>query len=353
MGLLNKLKNVLFEEEEVEIPVLTKTEAKPKIEPKIKKEIEVRKPQDEENTQTEKNDNIGLRNIKRDIELDFDLEESSDNTNTDSIEVKEDLKESPFLSFDEDEFEKFNSRVSKNESLKDSKKILSKENDEISKQKIEEPKKFRPSPVISPVYGILDKNYKKEDIIERVDNINFLNDDPNVINVDSVRKKAYGTLEDDIETTLNAVQKAPILDDTTDERSIDELLNDSIDDAIEDIVTEKDEDNITKDLGLFEEKEKVVAYEEADSILENIENDIPTFEEIKEKQLDENIEKTPNDILEKTNTLKILDDIENELNEITNKKEVDDLVLEDTRETDLFNLIDSMYENKDEEEIED
>ena len=28
-------------------------------------------------------------------------------------------------------------------------------------------KAFKPSPVISPVYGILDKNYKKEDVITR------------------------------------------------------------------------------------------------------------------------------------------------------------------------------------------
>lgn len=33
---------------------------------------------------------------------------------------------------------------------------------------VEEPKKvFKPSPIISPVYGVLDKNYHKEDIVTK------------------------------------------------------------------------------------------------------------------------------------------------------------------------------------------
>ena len=67
------------------------------------------------------------------------------------------------------------------------------------------------------------------------------------------------------------------------------------------------------------------------------------------------------DDLEKTSTLKILDDIEKELNSIKPiskeaEAEEDAIVkeheksLDDTLENDLFNLIDSMYEEGDEED---
>lgn len=58
---------------------------------------------------------------------------------------------------------------------------------------IEEKKVFRPSPAISPVYGILDKNYKKEDIKEKGSSSGI--DINGKIDVDSVMKKAYGEVE--------------------------------------------------------------------------------------------------------------------------------------------------------------
>lgn len=66
--------------------------------------------------------------------------------------------------------------------------------------KKEEVKIFHPSPIISPVYGILDKNYHKEDIKSR----NSVEKEyvSTSISIDDVRKKAFGTLEDDIETDL-------------------------------------------------------------------------------------------------------------------------------------------------------
>ena len=70
------------------------------------------------------------------------------------------------------------------------------------KAKHEEEKKiFKPTPIISPVYGILDKNYHKEDIVSR----NEVVTTPKIEEgktIDSVRNKAYGTLEDELENTL-------------------------------------------------------------------------------------------------------------------------------------------------------
>ena len=50
--------------------------------------------------------------------------------------------------------------------------------------------KLKPSPIISPIYGILDKNYKKEEIITRDDKVSNNNARDN--SIDKVRKKAFG-----------------------------------------------------------------------------------------------------------------------------------------------------------------
>ena len=63
----------------------------------------------------------------------------------------------------------------------------------------EEKKHFKPTPIISPVYGVLDKNYNKEDITP-TKKTHYTN---TTITIDEVRKKAYGTLEDELENTIN------------------------------------------------------------------------------------------------------------------------------------------------------
>jgi hypothetical protein len=70
----------------------------------------------------------------------------------------------------------------------------------------DQPKVFKPSPIISPIYGILDKDYKKEEIVSRKENSAKEIEDT-ARNYDSVRRKAYGTLEDDLEDTLNSMNK--------------------------------------------------------------------------------------------------------------------------------------------------
>lgn len=68
---------------------------------------------------------------------------------------------------------------------------------------IEEKKTFRPSPVISPVYGILDKNYKKGDIVEKGSASGF--DIDGKIDVDFVMRRAYGEVE--VEKTITREEK--------------------------------------------------------------------------------------------------------------------------------------------------
>lgn len=73
-------------------------------------------------------------------------------------------------------------------------------------KKVETPEKkvFKLSPVISPVYGVLDKNYHKEDITPKRSTPKVTYYERESITIDEVRKKAYGTLEDELETSLVA-----------------------------------------------------------------------------------------------------------------------------------------------------
>ena len=58
---------------------------------------------------------------------------------------------------------------------------------------------FKPSPIISPIYGILDKNYKKEDIVSKEGTERTGGSfERHRVTVDEVRKKAYGTLTDEL-----------------------------------------------------------------------------------------------------------------------------------------------------------
>ena len=138
--------------------------------------------------------------------------------------------------------------------------------------KKEEKKIFRPSPVISPVYGVLNQNYTKDDVIVKTD-IGVKTPD-----LDEVRKKAYG-VEEKKKKVSKETTKIEVEEDEFTEplKSLDEIL------------TSKDEDKKI-DAEVIEEKDEPV------------------------------IEETP-------------------VNETK----------EDTLENDLFNLIDSMYEEKNKE----
>ena len=121
-------------------------------------------------------------------------------------------------------------------------------------EKVEQ-KRFKPTPIISPVYGVLDKNYHKEDIKSKNNTGNSTYHNDKEVNIDNIRKKAYGTLEDELEITLfgepekieEKVEKEPDID------MFDELLEEpkqeknNIDDSdlfnLIDSMYEKEDDN--------------------------------------------------------------------------------------------------------------
>lgn len=264
MKLFDKIKNVLFEEEEVEIPIISSSDNKTVKKEEIT-EIVKEKPVEKEDFELP----------KRKVEEDSDLERN--------LYKSEPTFKFP-LAFDED-IEEPKLRTSKNVFEPEKKKISERKIDFGKYDSLEskkEERNFKPSPIISPIYGILDQNYKKEDIVEK-GIIKHKEDD-----LEKARKKAFGEKpkEEVIETEPEEDIKG---------KTIEELLEDT-------------------DIDLRE----------------------------KEIEIEENI--TPKEAIE---TYKALDKIEEEINEASN---VSKNKIEDTLESDLFDLIDSMYENREESE---
>lgn len=169
---------------------------------------------------------------------------------------------------------------------------------EEKKEERNEPKRFKPTPVISPIYGILDKNYKKEDVLM---DVNQEHESPKKVDYDTVRKRAYA-----------------------------------------DVYTKPEE---TKGIfyNLEEEKEEPedTDFDEADEDVKIIYNDVNYEEE--EKNDDDMTIGEKIDAYEKEKE----EDID-----INSEYEDDDQILSETKEQDLFNLIDNMYNSEEEEEEE-
>ena len=91
----------------------------------------------------------------------------------------------------------------------------------------EEKKQFKPTPIISPVYGVLDKNYSKEDITTKQDK--QFERTNTVVTIDEVRKKAFGTLEDELENTLFGSNSILFNDEIKDEEIKEDLFDELID----------------------------------------------------------------------------------------------------------------------------
>ncbi|MCI8346857.1 MAG: hypothetical protein HFJ12_02785 [Bacilli bacterium] len=207
MKLLDKLKNALFEEEYVEM------EEKPK-----KKEIKKQKRKREEQKAKEKPiaKKIVQPERKEIIEegpelLDEDFKIPEKNKNDFKFPVMEDkdfkIEEEPREKLKKkEEPVKKEKRKPENKSSHEKKlkpygldefDIPEKEHGLYEKK--EERSYFKPSPIISPIYGILDKNYKKEEIRDRKEvrlTSSYAHEN---LDLDEVRKRAYGNLTSDIE----------------------------------------------------------------------------------------------------------------------------------------------------------
>lgn len=302
MGFLNKIKDILFEEVEEEETIKgtnNKKEEVPEIRKPIAERIEPQKRVEVEqpvrDTYKEQPQMTQKQVIKEDHFESLNERDLFKSENT-----------FPFPDFDEEEFSQNMSRVQQTKPRPitnvleyEKKRKVEKKYDlgryeRIDRTEMVEKKRFKPSPIISPVYGILNEDYKPEDIKDKTDY-----NKENNLDFNAVRKKAFGDVEklEEIpketyyEETVTVKLKEPEEEKLQKVKTIDELLEDTADMAIE------------------VEKEPIKEYEKIDDELEEIKIEEP-------KNLDASTD------------------------------EDDDATLE----SDLFDLIDSMYDNREEGE---
>lgn len=313
MGLMDKLKNIFTEEVEEEV--------KP-----IKKEViqvPIAAPKPEETEEKQQEEEV-----------------------TDSAVLKEKDEKFVFpVFFDDEDFTKLDNTKPKHEA-KPNKDYGSK----IEKEEVK--KVFKPTPIISPVYGVLDKNYHKEDITTKSTKTEYV--PKKGITIDDIRNKAFGTLEDDLENTLygkNSIffdeEETEIENDLFEElennseeyghNSVDDFLNkDLLERNIEILedtepLTRTRKYRIKEELAIINEKQAKIEEANDDIIEDDIHEDITN--DIEEDQVDMVEDNIVKEEIEKD--YEEQDEIEKEYDEEENN--------------DLFDLVDSMYDEKEDE----
>ena len=205
------------------------------------------------------------------------------------------------------------------------------------KEEVKEKPKFKPTPVISPVYGILDKNYKKEEVREKSEDNFEMKRPSKKVDFETVRKKAFGNLSDEIKDNLmcencelyKEVKRISAI-------SSDDLLYDMmVDEEVkeEPITIEKAYDNY-EDFGVAYEPKRETPKVENNTTIINNNTEINIAEKIE-------IEEEVKEIKEKVETVPL-------------KEEEEDLKLPSRQEKkkeskvddDFFELIDSMYKER-------
>lgn len=389
MGLFSKLKDALFEEYEEEVeekPIKPKKEK-----PFVKKESlkdKLRKKEDnkpiaqkvvlndksmvDERTSSSnvrdedfdlKEDNMVLDRPISDTgsfkvveDQDLIVEEYDDNSEPEIIdiiprkeekeevvketpkEVVEEKKEDSVYNYYEEpkkETSVYNDTNKRNLYNMDSKDIRVHEYGSINKRE----STFKPSPIISPIYGILDKNYKKEDIKSKSsDGRVGTTFERHRVTVDDVRKKAYGTLTDelvdDMDRELDKVE--PVSAEPQEEETLlVDLSNDNDKPEVKEI-TVGDAVEYYDDLGL----EYNVDYKDAS--LEKRKKEV--VEETKTPEVEEKQEEkvVSEEVEEKPEEVKRPDIIESNFGNSDDKKDE----VDDDSDDNLFDLIDSMYQEK-------
>lgn len=197
-----------------------------------------------------------------------------------------------------------------------------------SYEKREEKNYFKPSPIISPIYGILDKNYKKEDVVQKKEIRLTTNFSRSNVSVDDIRNKAYGEKEivEDNTSTFEVEEEEEnenLLVDLSDEKGKPEVKELTMGDALE----------YFQDLGL----EYNVDYVDASKERTTPKREKDNYDDSLHEENDESLvvlDEVSSDDEEKSPSIVQIEDESN-----NDEDSVDD--------DNLFDLIDSMYQEKD------
>ena len=298
MSFMNKVKNFFYEDVEEEIDEVKREEPKKKFNPfkkeSSKEEIEINE-EPVVDVKQEANNDLSERELfraERTFNFPMDLgDEIFDKEETKVEEEKEEItpRREPVKQ------ETYTRSIYHNISREEPKK--------------EEKKKFKPSPVISPVYGILDKNYTVDDVVD-ADKTKEFSFDKKIVDFDSVRNRAYGKdLDEELEKTMNS-----------------------------DIFYNLDQEETNEELPV-EEPSVIITYDEIE------EEPVTEAKEVEFKE-PEVKEETPVEEPKVPEEEPEEDDIEPDV-KIEKPKKRSKKVKEEKKE-DLFNLIDNMYSENEE-----
>lgn len=321
MGIFDKLKNVFFEEEYVEVEEPIKKEkvtVAKKIEtPEVKKERQEAFKQDankeepfedEEEKEKEEQKEKSLEHDFRFMDFDdkdFEIEEKEEKPK------EEVILQDDFYEEEKEEEKPKHGQESENPLIDDYHLGNGYQGLYEGSERKEKKTGFTLSPIISPVYGILDKNYKKDEIITKKEI--RLSVTPKNVDLDYVREKAYGDLVNEITESIHEDVKE---EEKKSEENLLYDLNDDESPAVK-VVTVGDAEEYFNDLGLEYNVDYKVEREKTEPKEEK------TITRRSERKKEENIEDE-----EVTSSEEIFEE--------SNKEE----------DSNLFDLIDSMYEDK-------
>lgn len=194
MSFMNKIKDFFYDEEFVDEEYEEK--------PKKKKTVE--------NISESKTKKINIYDIEKEKNK-FDVKSKINEKKvreTDDLSERDLFKAERTFNFPmsmDDEEEQEEKKIEEKKVVKEKPKQTRTKRSSYSYTPFSMPKKeekhFKPTPVVSPIYGILDQNYKKEDIEESSKTKEFSFDKK--VDFDTIRNKAYKTLDDEIEKTIH------------------------------------------------------------------------------------------------------------------------------------------------------
>ena len=205
-------------------------------------------------------------------------------------------------------------------------KLTIKEPEYGTYEKKEDRTYFQPSPIISPIYGILDKNYKKEEIVSKREVRLTSSYSRENLDLDAIRDKAYGSLSNDIETAINQYDEDSTEESNFMDQDLLDLSNDSDTPEIKK-VTVGDAEEYFNELGL----EYNVDYKDSSK------------EKATGRRSEKTIEEDGPKIIEEK---EFVPGVEKEEYEETKEIVSDDTNSDDIDDDNLFDLIDSMYDKE-------
>lgn len=351
MKFIDKLKDLFTDEEEVvetkEIEIeKTEKEEEHKLPTFMRNKIEQEEKREEIRKQREQ---------EKDKDIISDREIIKTRSNNFSFPIDLDEDEPVVRNFTSNSSNNYNTYNGNKNVLDKEKKVA----ELYTKKEEPKPKKFKPTPVISPVYGVLDKNYTKDEVKVQDENSYEIKRPSRKVDFETVRNKAFGSLTDDIRNNLcencelykevkitKNADKIPTIDD-------DNLLADMTDNNTKDVTLEEAEDNYfdfgvdyeipkkeeksnviinAKEVEVNDSNVKIVNHNNTESVAEKIEvkEELPK-RTTKKKELEDTKE------FEKISPEKTKDEALNITDDIPLKEE-------NKEDNDIFNLIDSMYE---------